>query len=387
MNADTDPDRRWLAFEAEAMPHVDRLFRHAMWLERNRAEAEDLVQETLVQALQSFHRFTPGTNCRAWLVSILQHVRSNRRRKQGRVVIDSSVDERVTNVVPFVPPIPDHLTDEDMLLALQQIPPHHQEVILLCDVEDMTYKEIAAALEVPIGTVMSRLHRGRELLRTALARRGAGPAAMRSGKRDTLIMQCRDVRELADSFLSEQLLVETNHELLRHLETCPDCRADIAGRRALRDGLRAAFVARRGPAAAAGVRGGTAGEAATSQRRSSPRCDLETLGAAIVVGARRGRGPGRGRRVVRAAARTRDRAWPRWRVRRPAITRTAPSSSISPSGRSRSKRPDAATVRRTPRWRRSSRRRSTDRWRCWSGMPVSIRAADSATSSFATAAR
>ena len=125
---------------------------------------------------------------------------------------------------------------------MQQIPPHHQEVILLCDVEDMTYKEIAAALEVPIGTVMSRLHRGRELLRTALARRGAGPAAMRSGKRDALIMQCRDVRELADSFLSEQLLVETNHELLRHLDTCPDCRADIAGRRALRDGLRAAFA-------------------------------------------------------------------------------------------------------------------------------------------------
>jgi RNA polymerase sigma-70 factor (ECF subfamily) len=177
VSADTDSDRRWLAFEAEAMPHVDRLFRHAMWLARNRAEAEDLVQETLVQALQSFHRFTPGTNCRAWLVTILQHVRSNRRRRQGTVVIDSTLGERVANVVPFVPPIPDRVTDEDMLLAMQQIPPHHQEVILLCDVEDMTYKEIAAALDIPIGTVMSRLHRGRELLRTELVRRGAGPAA------------------------------------------------------------------------------------------------------------------------------------------------------------------------------------------------------------------
>jgi len=182
VNADIDADRRWITFETEAMPHVDRLFRHAMWLVRNRAEAEDLVQETLVQALQSFHRFTPGTNCRAWLVSILQHVRLNRQRKQGRTVIDATVDdERVANIVPFVPPIPDHLTDEDMLLALQQIPPHHQEVILLCDVEDMTYKEIAAALEVPIGTVMSRLHRGRELLRTELARRGAGPTATGQG--------------------------------------------------------------------------------------------------------------------------------------------------------------------------------------------------------------
>jgi RNA polymerase sigma-70 factor (ECF subfamily) len=183
VNADTELDRRWLAFEAEAMPHVDRLFRHAMWLERNRAEAEDLVQETLVQALQSFHRFTPGTNCRAWLLSILQHVRSNRHRKQGRAVIDSIIDERVANVVPFVPPIPDGLTDEDMLQALQQIPQQHQDVILLCDVEDMTYKEIAAALEIPIGTVMSRLHRGRQLLRTELSRRGAKPAAVDQGNR------------------------------------------------------------------------------------------------------------------------------------------------------------------------------------------------------------
>ena len=177
MDADTGSDRNWRTFEAEAIPHVDRLFRHAMWLERNRAEAEDLVQETLVQALQAFHRFTPGTNCRAWLVSILQHVRANRQRKRGRVAVDSRVDEQAANVVAFVPPVPDSLTDEDMLLALRQIPQHHQEVILLCDVEDMTYKEIAAALDIPIGTVMSRLHRGRELLRVELARRGAGPAA------------------------------------------------------------------------------------------------------------------------------------------------------------------------------------------------------------------
>src|ERR1700741_551118 len=114
VNADTDSDRGWLAFETEAMPHVDRLFRHAMWLAGNRAEAEDLVQETLVQALQSFHRFAPGTNCRAWLLTILQHVRSHRLRKQGRIVIDSSLEERLANVVPFVPPIPDGVTDEDI---------------------------------------------------------------------------------------------------------------------------------------------------------------------------------------------------------------------------------------------------------------------------------
>ena len=166
------------------MPHVERLFRHAMWLERNRAEAEDLVQETLVQALQSFHRFTRGTNCRAWLVSILHHVRSNRQRTRGRLVSDANLDERVANVVPFVPPIPERLTDEDMLQALQRIPAHHQEIILLCDVEDMTYKEIAAALDVPIGTVMSRLHRGRELLRTELGRARPDAGAARGGGTD-----------------------------------------------------------------------------------------------------------------------------------------------------------------------------------------------------------
>ena len=184
MTADPDSDRRWLAFETEAMPHVDRLFRHAMWLERDRAEAEDLVQETLVQALQSFHRFTPGTNCRAWLLSILQHVRSNRRRKKAPVVIDSIVEEQVANVVPFVPPMPEGVTDEDMLLALQRIPQHHQEVILLCDVEDMTYKEIAAALDVPIGTVMSRLHRGRRGLQRLLSDYARERGLVRTGAQE-----------------------------------------------------------------------------------------------------------------------------------------------------------------------------------------------------------
>lgn len=168
-----DELNRWQSFETEAMPHVDRLFRHAMWLERSRTDAEDLVQETLVQALQSFHRFTPGTNCRAWLLTILHHRRANRLRRLGREVLEGDVEERYGNVLSFVPPIPVALTDEDILLALARIPPHHQEVILLCDVEDMTYKEISEALKVPVGTVMSRLHRGRQLLREVLAPFGA----------------------------------------------------------------------------------------------------------------------------------------------------------------------------------------------------------------------
>src|SRR5262245_39018663 len=76
--------RRCGDFEAVALPHLESLFRLALWLERDRTAAEDLVQETFAQALQSFHRFEPGTNCRAWLVSILQHLRSNRRRALAR---------------------------------------------------------------------------------------------------------------------------------------------------------------------------------------------------------------------------------------------------------------------------------------------------------------
>jgi RNA polymerase sigma-70 factor, ECF subfamily len=158
----------WTAFEAEALPHADRLFRLAMWLERNRAEAEDLVQETLIQALQSFHRYTPGTNCRAWLVTILHHVRKNRRRASGRFALVPDVDDRITSTTAFVPPIPEHLTDDDLLAALRTIPEQYQHVIVLCDVEEMTYKEISESLDIPLGTVMSRLHRGRTLLRAQL---------------------------------------------------------------------------------------------------------------------------------------------------------------------------------------------------------------------------
>ena len=164
----------WTTFEREALPHVDRLFRFAMWLERDRAEAEDLVQETLVQALQSFHRFAPGTNCRAWLMSILRHVRGNRLRSRGRQPVVTEVTDAIADAIPYVSPIPEQLTDEAVLNALAEIPEPYQQVILLCDVEELSYKEISGVLEVPIGTVMSRLHRGRALLRTRLAQSRSG---------------------------------------------------------------------------------------------------------------------------------------------------------------------------------------------------------------------
>ncbi len=174
-------EQSWAAFEAEALPHVDRLFRLALWFERNRSEAEDLVQETMMQALRSFHRFQPGTNCRAWLTTILQNLRSNRRRARGRSPLVDDPDDRIAETIPFQPPVPQQLTDEEVLSALGRVPVRFQEVIVLCDVEELTYKEIADALAIPLGTVMSRLHRGRALLRAELGASTVGRGRLRAG--------------------------------------------------------------------------------------------------------------------------------------------------------------------------------------------------------------
>jgi len=170
-------EQEWSTFEREVLPHVDRLFRLAMWLERNRSEAEDLVQETMMQALQSFHRFQPGTNCRAWLATILHHVRSNRRRARNRAPFVDDPDDRIGQTVAFVPPVAEELTDEEILAALARLPLPFQEVIVLCDVQELSYKEIAAVLSIPVGTVMSRLHRGRALLRSELSGVARRPTA------------------------------------------------------------------------------------------------------------------------------------------------------------------------------------------------------------------
>ena len=164
-----DQEDRWASFEAEAMPHAASLFRIAFWLTRDRTEAEDLVQETLMEALGSFHRFLPGTNCHAWLVSILYHRNSKRRRAASRLTLVSDSEERIAETIVFEAPTPQDVTDEDVLAALRRLPRAFQEVVILADIEDMSYREIAAAINVPVGTVMSRISRGRKLLRTGLA--------------------------------------------------------------------------------------------------------------------------------------------------------------------------------------------------------------------------
>lgn len=159
----------WEAFESEALPHLNDLFRIANWLVRDVSEAEDLVQETFTQAMRSFHRYEIGTNCRAWLTTIMYHLNGKRRMKLGRLKLVEDTEEIIAQTVAFEPQLPQNITDEDILSALERIPQSFREIVLLADVEEFAYKEISSMLNIPAGTVMSRLHRGRKLLRVELS--------------------------------------------------------------------------------------------------------------------------------------------------------------------------------------------------------------------------
>lgn len=155
-------------FEAEAMPHMNDLFRTAVRVLGERSQAEDVVQEVYLQAWKSFHRFEPGTNCRAWLFKILFHCINHQRRKWFRFPLLKDSEEFLEANLTYPVPIPDHLTDEQILAAMDKMPPDFRQVVLLVDVEEFSYKEAAGILNVPIGTVMSRLSRARKLLRESL---------------------------------------------------------------------------------------------------------------------------------------------------------------------------------------------------------------------------
>ncbi len=155
-------------FESEAMPHVNDLFRTATRILGDSVRAEDVVQEVYLQAWKSYHRFERGTNCRAWLFKILFHCSNHHRRKWFRFPLLKESEEFLeANLVAPVP-ISGQLTDGEILGALDQIPGDFRAVILLVDVEEFSYKDAAAILSLPLGTVMSRISRGRKLLRALL---------------------------------------------------------------------------------------------------------------------------------------------------------------------------------------------------------------------------
>jgi RNA polymerase sigma-70 factor, ECF subfamily len=174
-------------FERDVVPYMKELYPSALRMTRNPSDAEDLVQETVAKAYRAFHQFEPGTNLRAWLYRIMSNTYVSAYRKKRREPLQSLYDD-----IEAAPAAAgglneparsaeaealDRLADSDIMQALRELPDEFRTAVYLVDVEGYPYKEVAEMLAIPIGTVMSRIHRGRTKLRQRLSAAAAPSAA------------------------------------------------------------------------------------------------------------------------------------------------------------------------------------------------------------------
>ena len=193
--SETDTEARRLAndardrvrFEEEALALSDQVYRVARHLVRDPEEADDLMQETYARAFRSWRSFTPGTNLRAWLLRILTNLNIDRGRKQQRSPDFQPLEEgdyflynrlEETSAGPTDEErIVQRLSQDDVVGALSSVPHDFRDVVVLVDIGDFTYADAAQILDIPVGTVMSRLHRGRRILKQAMADSAVGEDA------------------------------------------------------------------------------------------------------------------------------------------------------------------------------------------------------------------
>jgi RNA polymerase sigma-70 factor, ECF subfamily len=187
-----EPDARRLAteardrvrFEEDALALSDQVYRVARHLVGSREEAEDLMQETYARAFRSWRSFTPGTNLRAWLLRILTNLNIDRGRRIQRQPDQQPLEEgdyflynkleETTDGPRDEERVVQRLSQNDVVSALSEVPHDFRDVVVLVDIGDFTYADAAQILDIPVGTVMSRLHRGRRILKQAMAESAVG---------------------------------------------------------------------------------------------------------------------------------------------------------------------------------------------------------------------
>jgi RNA polymerase sigma-70 factor (ECF subfamily) len=175
-------------FEEEALELADQVYRVARRLVSSREEAEDLMQETYARAFRSWRSFQPGTNLRAWLLRILTNLNIDRGRRiqrspdmqpleEGDYFLYNRLEEATKEANPDEERVIERLSQDDAVAALSEVPHDFRDVVVLVDIGDFSYNDAAQILDIPVGTVMSRLHRGRRILKRELADRAVGDGA------------------------------------------------------------------------------------------------------------------------------------------------------------------------------------------------------------------